>query len=81
MARIDYSAVTNANSTFNQPRQKMWVVLQQAPFWTLKIITPSFTEAQSKVKEILSGGGIYASIDKIILCEIVPIDFAMTPNV
>ncbi|AKA70122.1 hypothetical protein [Clostridium scatologenes] len=81
MASINYSAVMNTNTSFNQPRQKTWVVFHNAPFWTIKLITTSFAEAQSKAKEILSTGGVFTSIDRIMVCEIAPLDFIMTPNV
>lgn len=79
----DYRAVANENQgSFNNPRQKMWCV-QRRGFqgWSIEIITNSFDEAKNVAKQILVQGGLYTSIDRIMVSEIVPMDAIVTPIV
>lgn len=78
-----YSAVTNTNQgSFNNPRQKMWGVLQNASSgWTIVLITNCFDDAKEQVRKLLNTGGQYTSIDRLMVVEIVPIDTVITPSV
>lgn len=76
-----YSSVSQTDTTFGNPRQKTWAVFQYSLGWALKLTTTSFSEAQSYVKDLLAAGGMYTSVNKIIVCEIVPIDIVIAPTV
>ncbi|NMM62370.1 hypothetical protein HBE96_06640 [Clostridium sp. P21] len=79
---VNYKAISQPNTTFNQPRQKEWIVFHSGDCgWQIKKQTSSFLEAQSEVKELLSNGGMYTSINRVMMCEVVPIDMVITPQV
>lgn len=77
-----YSAVTNSNQgSFNNPRQKMWAVMQNDYGWVIKLTTNSFQEAKEQARQLLNTGGYNISINGIMVVEIVPIDTVITPSV
>lgn len=79
----DYLAVGNENQgSFNNPRQKQWCVQKKGAYgWSIELITNSFDEAKNSAKRILAKGGMYTSIDRIMVSEITPIDTIITPIV
>ena len=83
MSYSSYSAVSNPNQgTFNNPRQKMWFTMQLGMMgWSIALSTNDLEQAKDKAAELLRAGGMYMSIDRVIVVEVVPIDFTMTPTV
>lgn len=80
--QTNYVSVSQKNSTFNQPRQKTWIVFQLGTTgWNPKLTTTSFSEAQDEVKAFLCAGGQYTNINRIMVAELVPIDLLITPQV
>ena len=79
----DYREVANENQCiFNNPRQKTWCVQRKTDYgWKIELITNCFDEGKSKVKELLGAGGMYTSLDRVMMSELVPIDIVITPNV
>jgi hypothetical protein len=79
-----YTSVTSGNSTFKQPRQKMWAVFSRpnnqygGSFWELTLVSNDLQEAKEKVNDWLKNPptGQYAKpgLDNVILCELAPID-------
>lgn len=79
---VKYISISNTDTTFQQPRQKTWLIIKLGEMgWSLYATSTSFLEAQNVVKSLLSSGGQYVGINKVMLCELVPIDFTMTPQV
>ncbi|WPC42973.1 hypothetical protein [Clostridium sp. JS66] len=82
MASENYQAVMYSNTTFNQPRQTQWAVLSKGMYgWDIKTIDPSLAKVEQAAKNILASGGEYTNINKIMVVQIMPLDFIMTPNV
>lgn len=83
MSNIRYSAVSNTNQgSFNNPRQKTWATMQLGNWgWDFAYLGNDFEAAKAKASELLRAGGMFMSIDRVIVVEICPIDFIMTPLV
>lgn len=83
MASYTYNPVASINQgIFNNPRQKTWAVMHKGSTnWTIQLITNSLDEAKAKVRSLINSGGMYMSIDRVMIVEIVPIDTAITPSV
>jgi hypothetical protein len=83
MSNNVYSAVSNTNQgSFNNPRQKTWATMQLGIYgWSIALSTNDLEAAKAKAGELLKAGGMYMSIDRVMVVEIVPIDFVMTPSV
>jgi len=78
MATTTYIPVGQPDSSFDQPRQKKWIVFQQGMGWSPQLITGSYIEAINKVKELINKG---VALNKIVLAELVPLDTALIPTV
>lgn len=78
-----YQAVASDNQgSFNNPRQKMWVVQRRSNNgWRIELITNSFEEAKEMANDLIRRGGMYMNINRVMLSEIVPIDTVITPSV
>lgn len=78
-----YSAVSNTNQgSFNNPRHKMWATMQFGMMgWSFAYIGNDFEQAKKTAGALLKAGGMYMSIDRVMVVEICPIDFMMTPTV
>lgn len=77
-----YVSVSKDNSSFKNPRQKTWIVLNLGSSgWQIKNITQSYSEVQSSVKELFDAGGMYMNINRVMVGELIPIDTVITPNV
>ncbi|EJP6472796.1 hypothetical protein FDG09_06910 [Clostridium sporogenes] len=79
----EYQAVASNNQgSFNNPRQKMWMVQRRSEVgWRIELITNSFEEAKDKAKFLLDSGGLSMNINRVVVAEIVPIDNIITPSV
>ena len=75
-----YSSVYNTNQgTFNNPRQKTWVVMQLSQQgWGVLLTTSCFDEAKETVNNSLRHG---VNLDELMMSELVPIDSVITPSV
>jgi hypothetical protein len=78
-----YSAATNENQgSFNNPRQKTWAVITLGSSgWGIKLTTNDFNEAKELARITLNKGGMFTSINRIMVVEIIPIDTVITPSV
>ncbi|AVQ45677.1 hypothetical protein [Clostridium botulinum] len=78
-----YQAVASSNQgSFNNPRQKMWMVQRRSDYgWRVELITNSFEAAKDKARFLLDCGGEYMNINRVMVSEIVPIDNVITPSV
>jgi asparagine N-glycosylation enzyme membrane subunit Stt3 len=82
MANAQYYAISQPNTTFNQPRQRTWAVIRKNDYgWQLDLESSSFSLVQRRAKQILDAGGEYTSINKVMVVEIIPIDTVITPTV
>ncbi|MCD3254348.1 hypothetical protein [Clostridium botulinum] len=68
---------------FNNPRQKMWMVMHYysgdyGSGWTIDLFTNSFFEAKAKTNDLLRNG---TRLDRIIVSEVTPIDNVIVPSV
>lgn len=83
MALGSYNAVIKRDtSTFNNPRQKTWGVwISGSSGWSIGLISANWNEVKRFVLNYINTGGQYASINNIVVGEIVPIDTAFLPNV
>lgn len=77
----DYNPVYQSNTSFGNPRQKTWCVFHHGGTWQPELITNSFPEAQEYAKNIIAAGGTFSGVDRVMVCEVVPIDIVMTPTV
>ncbi|AWI04144.1 hypothetical protein [Clostridium drakei] len=81
MSSTQYSPVSQSDTSFGNPRQKTWAVFHNVYGWALELQTTSFLEAQAYAKDIIYRGGMFGGPDRIMVCEIVPIDIVITPTV
>lgn len=81
MSSTQYNPVSQSNTTFGNPRQKTWAVFHNVMGWSMELQTNAFSEAQEYAKNLITKGGMYGGVDRVIVCEIVPIDIVMTPTV
>ena len=79
----NYLAVSNTNQgSFNNPRQKTWAVMQSGVYgWGITYMGGDFEYAKKIYGDILRAGGMYTSIDRVMILEVVPADIAITPTV
>ena len=81
------SVYNNNQGSFNNPRQKLWAVLiadsNSANYWRPVIVTNDYQEAQQEAKYQINYNRWYVHnmLDKVLLVEVVPMDFVVTPNV
>lgn len=80
---MNYLAVSNTNQgSFNNPRQKTWATMQMGIYgWGFAYTGNDYEAAKDKAAELLRAGGMYMSVDRVMVVEICPIDFIMTPTV
>jgi hypothetical protein len=78
-----YKSVSNSNQgVFNNPRQKTWATMNMsATGWVIALTTNDFDAAKQKAADLLKAGGIFMSINRVMVVEIVPIDTIITPLV
>ncbi|MCD3223835.1 hypothetical protein [Clostridium botulinum] len=83
MSAPTYRSVYQENQgIFNNPRQKMWMVMyyysgENSSGWAIDLFTNSFMEAKTKANELLKTG---TRLDRIVVSEVVPIDNVIVPN-
>lgn len=81
---ISYKPVSRENQgTFNNPRQKTWAIWTLSVYreyvtWNIEYVDNSFVNVKNKVKELVSNG---KPLDKLVVCELVPIDTMILPSV
>lgn len=80
---MNYLAISNTNQgSFNNPRHKTWATMQLgATGWAFAYIGNDYEEAKKTAGNLLKKGGMFMNINRVMVVEICPIDFTMTPSV